>query len=112
MSQSSINIQIELDNNKVAEKIQWEATDAGEQREAKAMILGFWDKHEKNTMRIDLWTKKMMVDEMDDFFFQTMMTMADTYERATQHKELAEEMRSFSKSMKKKMEEEMKKNQL
>jgi hypothetical protein len=54
----------------------------------------------------------MMVDEMNDFFFQTMMTMADTYERATNQKELADEVRSFSKSFKQKMDEEMKKNQL
>lgn len=35
MSESSINIQIELDNNKVAEKIHWEATDAGEKEKPK-----------------------------------------------------------------------------
>jgi hypothetical protein len=54
----------------------------------------------------------MMVDEMNDFFFQTLMTMADTYQRATNQPELAEEIRNFSKSFKTKMEEEMKKNQL
>jgi len=51
-----------------------------------------------------------MVDEMDTFFFKTMMTMADTYERATNQKALAEEIREFSKSLKKKMDAEMEKN--
>jgi gliding motility-associated protein GldC len=95
MSQSSINIQIELDNNKVAEKIQWEATDAGEQREAKAMILGFWDKHEKNTMRIDLWTKEMTVDEMKFFVHQTLLTLSDSFERSTGDTRMASTMKDF-----------------
>ncbi len=95
MSQSSINIQIELDNNKVAEKIQWEATDAGEQREAKAMILGFWDKHEKNTMRIDLWTKEMTVDEMKFFVHQTLLTLSDSFERSTGDTRMTATMKDF-----------------
>ncbi len=111
---STIHLDVQLDENKVPEKIFWQAAEGGVSKptEAKAFMLSIWDLNENAALRIDLWTKKMMVDEMDDFFFQTMMTMADTYERATQHTELAEEMRSFSKSMKKKMEEEMKKNQL
>ena len=111
---TTIHLDVQLDENKVPEKIFWQAAEGGVSKptEAKAFMLSIWDLNENAALRIDLWTKKMMVDEMDDFFFQTMMTMADTYERATQHKELAEEMRSFSKSMKKKMEEEMKKNQL
>jgi hypothetical protein len=40
----------------------------------------------------------MMVDEMADFYYQTMMTMADTFERATHKKELVEEMKGFAKN--------------
>jgi gliding motility-associated protein GldC len=75
-------------------------------------MLSIWDLNENAALRIDLWTKKMMVDEMNDFFFQTLMTMADTYQRATNQKDLADEIRTFSSSFKIKMEEEMKKNQL
>jgi hypothetical protein len=39
----------------------------------------------------------MMIDEMADFFYQTMMTMADTYNRATQQQELTDEMKDFAK---------------
>jgi len=60
------------------------------------MMLSFWDGAEKTALRIDLWTKDMMVDEMADFFFQTMMTMADTYGRATNDKDAVEEMKKFS----------------
>ncbi|HPI54677.1 MAG TPA: gliding motility protein GldC [Chitinophagaceae bacterium] len=111
---STIALNVELDANKVPEKIYWQAAEGGVHTptEAKAFLLSIWDLKENAALRIDLWTKKMMVDEMNDFFFQTMMTMADTYERATQQKELAEEIRGFSKSLKTKMDEEMKKNQL
>ena len=111
---STIALNVELDANKVPEKIYWQAAEGGVHAptEAKAFLLSIWDLKENAALRIDLWTKKMMVDEMNDFFFQTMMTMADTYERATNHKTLANEMRDFSKAMKKKMEEETKKNQL
>jgi hypothetical protein len=40
----------------------------------------------------------MMVDEMADFYYQTMMTMADTFERATHQKELVGEMKDFAKN--------------
>lgn len=60
-------------------------------------MLSFWDAADKTTLRIDLWTKDMMVDEMADFFYQTMMTMADTYGRATRHEELVDEMKKFAK---------------
>ena len=111
---STIQLNVELDENKVPEKIYWQAAEGGvhQPTEAKAFMLSIWDLNENAALRIDLWTKKMMVDEMDDFFYQTMMTMADTYERATQNKNIAEEMRTFSKSLKEKMESEMKKNQL
>jgi gliding motility-associated protein GldC len=66
-------------------------------QKAKAMCLAFWDGADKTALRIDLWTKDMMVDEMADFFYQTMMTMADTYGRATKYNEQVEEMKKFAK---------------
>ncbi|CAL1520814.1 gliding motility protein GldC [Chitinophaga sp. MM2321] len=104
---STIQIQVGLDDNKVPETIEWSATDNKEDRmiKAKAMMISFWDSAEKAALRIDLWTKDMMVDEMADFFFQTMMTMADTYARATQYKDQAEEMRTFAKDFYKKFQE-------
>ena len=48
-------------------------------------------------LRIDLWTKEMMVDEMADFYYQTMMTMADTFDRATHQQALVGEMKDFAK---------------
>ena len=38
-----------------------------------------------------------MVDEMADFFYQTFMTMAETYQRATQDQGLTNDMKQFAK---------------
>ena len=65
MKQSSINIDVLLDQERVPSQISWTATDtaADRTRMAKAMMLAFWDGAEKTALRIDLWTKEMMVDE-------------------------------------------------
>lgn len=98
---SEINFSISLDENHVPEKIEWNASDTGEEekKEAKALMMSLWDPKENNTLRIDLWTKEMMVDEMKHFFYQSIITMSDTYERATNDKETATEIREFGKQL-------------
>jgi gliding motility-associated protein GldC len=77
--QSTINIDVTLDENRVPQSIHWKASDTASvsSQKAKGMMLSFWDGADKTALRVDLWTKDMMVDEMADFFYQTMMTMAD-----------------------------------
>jgi gliding motility-associated protein GldC len=96
MAKSTIQIEVELDEQKVPSNIQWRATDSTVEKpqQAKAFILSLWDGADKAALRIDLWTQKMMVDEMADFYYQTLMTMADTFERATKLTELTNEMRA------------------
>lgn len=98
MNQSTIKIDILLDPNKVPEQISWIATDSSADmaQRAKAMCLAFWDGADKTAMRIDLWTKDMMMDEMVDFYYQMLMTMADTLKRATQQQELTDDMKKFA----------------
>ena len=60
-------------------------------------MLSFWDGTDKSALRIDLWTKDMMVDEMADFYYQTLMTMAESYHRATKNDELVNDMKKFAK---------------
>ena len=98
MKTSTISIDVQLNDEKVPEAIYWRASDStiADMQKAKALMLAFWDSAEKTALRIDLWTKDMMVDEMTDFFYQTFMTMADTYGRATQHEELVEHMKKFA----------------
>ena len=98
MNKSTITIDVVTDENRVPDSIHWTASDTSAEnaQKAKAMMISFWDGAEKAALRIDLWTKEMMVDEMADFFFQTMMTMADTYGRATKYTEQVEEMKRFA----------------
>ncbi|MGZ8556854.1 MAG: gliding motility protein GldC [Chitinophagaceae bacterium] len=115
MSLSSIVIDVHTDENKVPDAITWNATDntVEQVQKAKAMMLSFWDGSEKTALRIDLWTKDMMIDEMADFFYQTMMTMADTYGRATNHKEIVVEMKKFAQDFYRKFrEKQLKENKV
>lgn len=100
MQKSTITIDVLLDPNKIPQQILWEASDssAAMKQKAKAMCLAFWDAEDKSALRIDLWTKDMMVDEMGDFFYQMLSTMADTFKRATQQEALSDEMKSFAKN--------------
>lgn len=113
MIKSSIVIDVELDENRIPQKIEWKATDSTEVniQQAKAVMLSLWDGAEKTALRIDLWTQKMMVDEMADFYYQTFMTMADTYQRATRQTELVNDMKKFAEEFYKKFQEiQMKEN--
>jgi len=99
MHKSTINIEVSLDEDKMPELLEWNAPDGGVEglQKAKALLLSLWDGEEKSALRIDLWTKKMMVDEMNDFFYQTFFGMADTFARATNNKELADSIKEFAK---------------
>lgn len=107
IKESMITIGVQLDDKKVPSNIRWTATDstADDMQQARAMILNFWDGAEKAALRIDLWTKDMMVDEMVDFYYQTFMGMADSLERSTGQKELVTDLREFAQKFFKKFQE-------
>ena len=74
---SDIKVNIELDENRVPEKLKWTARDGGvANEEAKAMLLSLWDSNQQESVRIDLWTKDMPVDEMQVFFHQTLVKLS------------------------------------
>lgn len=93
---STIELQVELDENRVPEKLSWTAQDGGiNKEEAKAMMLSVWDSNAQETLRIDLWTKDMPVDEMKLFFHQTLVEMSNTFHRATQDEKMTATMKDF-----------------
>jgi len=93
---SDINIKVATDENKIPVKLNWSAEDGGvDNEEAKAVLLSIWDAENQETLRIDLWTKDMPMDEMKKFFHQTLVTMSDTYYRATQDEKMTETMKDF-----------------
>jgi len=94
---SVIKIEVELDENKQPENIVWQADsqEGVQERESKAMLLSFFDKETLETFKIDLWTNKLQVAEMDRLMFHTLRALSDTYFTATKNEELANQMRSF-----------------
>jgi len=95
---SDITIRIGLDGQGVPVKMEWGASDrdGGALEECKAMVVALFDKEHRDTLRIDLWTKEMQVMEMDRFMYQILRSLSETYLRATQNKDMAEDMAKFA----------------
>jgi hypothetical protein len=77
---SVIQVNVSLDENNIPEKLEWQASDGAQ---------------DLSPLRIDLWTKDMQEDEMKHFFYQTLVSMADTLDRSTGETKMAEDMRDF-----------------
>lgn len=93
---SEISIKVGLDENNLPIAMKWSAEDGNiENANAKACLLSLWDAKENNTMKIDLWVKDMSVEEMKQFFHQSLLSMADTFERATGEKNITEDLRDY-----------------
>ncbi|MCH2046828.1 MAG: gliding motility protein GldC [Saprospiraceae bacterium] len=96
--QTQIQLQVGLDAENVPQKIHWYAEDSPDTpkpQECKAILLSLFDKEHRDTLKIDLWTEELQVNEMDKFMYQTLRGLADTYYRATNNQELANEMQKF-----------------
>ncbi len=94
--QSKIEINVGLNSNNLPLEMHWSASDGGvDNQVARAVFLSLWNPEENNTMKIDLWTKDMSVEEMKQFFHQTLVTMADTFERATGENLISEDLRDY-----------------
>ena len=93
---SSIDIKVGLNENHVPLRMQWSATDGNiDNQDTKAMLLAMWDTDKQQTLKIDLWTEDMSVEEMKQFFHQTLLTMADSFERATGETLICEDLRDY-----------------
>ena len=90
MKKTQITIEVELDENHVPERMTWNAEDGGvEQQETKATMISVWDDEKREALRIDLWTKDMPVDQMKMFLHQIILSMGNTYEKATGEEDVA-----------------------
>lgn len=93
---SEIVLTVNLDENRVPDQLTWSADDGGiYNEEAKAMLLSVWDSKNQESLKIDLWTKDMPVDEMKVFFHQTLVSLSDTFYKATQDEKMTATMRDF-----------------
>ncbi len=110
MKKSEIFVSIALDDQKIPEAISWRATDAGEKIHfAKAINISLWDRDEAGTMKIDLWTKDMPVDEMKFFYIDTIGAMAQSLLTATNDEVMAQKMRKLCEELSNHVESERQK---
>ena len=93
----TLTIDVSMDENLIPESIEWQSSQENKTKQkAGAALLYFWDTAKNETFNLDLWTKDMSIEEMNKMIFQTLMTLANTYERATSEDQLSNAMRDFS----------------
>jgi len=91
-----LTIDVLMDDNLIPESIEWKSSQENKPSQtASAALIYFWDAKKSETFNLDLWTKEMSVEEMNKMMFQTLMTLANTYERATSEDQMANAMRDF-----------------
>jgi len=96
MKKTQIYFNIELDENKIPEKISWSANDGGvNNKDSKAVFLSVWDHEPQETLKIDLWTKDMPLDQMNVFFHQTLVSMSETFFKSTQNEKMTDAFKQF-----------------
>lgn len=96
MAESIIKLNVELDKKKVPEKIYWEASDMGENKtQTNSFLLAVWENESKSTLKIDLWTKEMLADDMKKFIHQTMVSIADTLRNSVGEEKASKELEKF-----------------
>ena len=105
--EAEIKFSIILDDSNIPVAISWEASDSefDGKKACDSVMISIWDKEEKNTLSLDLWTRDMIVGEMNAHFFLTFMKMAETYEKATKNKEVANMIKRFANDFTTKVEE-------
>lgn len=101
MKKSEISFTVELDEQNVPEKIFWHATDKEDDglSETKSISLSLWDHFHKNTLRIDLWTKDMPLDEMKRFYIDTLGGLSQSILTATGDEFMANEMNALCEKL-------------
>jgi gliding motility-associated protein GldC len=97
MKKSTVQFTVELDDNNIPERILWDATDKPSEdvSETKSISVALWDHSQKNTMRIDLWTKDMPVDDMKRFYIDCIGGLSQSVLTATGDEVMAREMRAL-----------------
>ena len=105
MKKTDIVITICLDDNKIPEKMSWSAKDGGVKNQStKALLFSSWDDKNEETMKIDLWTKDMPIDHMNVFFHQTLVSMSESYFKASNNEKMNDAFNQFCEYFAEKLE--------
>ena len=93
---TQVSININLDENNIPEEMKWTAQDGGiSDMDTKAILLSFWDSENQESLKMDLWVKDMPVGQMKLFFHQTLVSLSDTFYRATNDEKMTATMKDF-----------------
>ena len=113
MKKSEINFTVDLDNNRIPEKIFWDATENPNEgiNETRAIAISVYDHLQQGLLGINLWTKEMPVDEMKHFAVDIVGNVAQLVADATGDKKMIEILESTCRSLKRHLDEEAKKVQ-
>lgn len=99
MRKVTINVSVELDDQNIPQGIQWSSDDPpseGKPADAKAFFLSIFDKKQLETLKIDLWNTDFEVGEMNRMTYYTLKGLADTYYKATNNGEMANDIARFA----------------
>lgn len=107
MKKSEINFTVDLDSNNVPQKILWSASDKPDAApsETKSISISVWDQTQKNTLRIDLWTNDMPVEEMKRFYIDCLGGLGQSILSATGDEYMANETHVLCESLVKYLKE-------
>jgi gliding motility-associated protein GldC len=108
MRKTNINFTIELDDNNVPNKIEWDASDKPDASPSgtKSISVALWDHQQKNTLRIDLWTNDMPVEEMKRFYIDCIGGLSQSILSSTGDEYMASETNALCEKLVKHLKEE------
>ena len=91
-----LKFEVTLDENNLPEGIDMLGDEVDDSSiNLKALMVVAWDSKKKETLRVDIWTKDMPVNDMFILYHQNMMGMATSLEKSTGEGKLAEGLRDY-----------------
>jgi gliding motility-associated protein GldC len=110
---SEINFEIQLDKDRIPEKIFWDATENPNEgiNETKAISISVWDHYHRGLLGINLWTKDMPVDEMNHFAVDMIGNLVQMIRDSTQDPKMVSILENAGREMTKHLNELAKEEQ-
>jgi gliding motility-associated protein GldC len=101
MKKSEISFVVDLDDKNVPQRILWNASDKPDAAptETKSISISLWDEKQKNTLRIDLWTNDMPVEEMKRFYIDCLGGLAQSILTSTGDEYMANETNALCEKL-------------
>ena len=98
MKKSTLTFKVELDENNLPVNILMNSSDGKDKDvKLKSLLISAWDEQARETIKMDIWVQKMMVEEMFIMYYQTLFSMSDTLSRSTGHHKLSEALKDYCK---------------